>query len=214
MKQGQGEGRESPSGVPRAGCAGGVGEECPEEGRQRLQVGGMCPWSLFPGPGSPIPYEPITSARQDPVSPDLIGVLTTVCSMISLGQGFWFYFLPEGFPPLTINTFAGAMVWKAAVFTFHLGRDVEARSTSTRIPPAQLHRPVRTLRSFLNAHLLHWALSSQGKGLCLSPGLHTHPCVSTQHAPQTSVGNGQLGRCLLLLADLKCVRSSNFGTGE
>lgn len=134
VKQGQGEGRESPSGVPGVGCAGGVGEEYPEEGRQRLQVGDVCRWSLFPGPRSPIPYEPTTSAGQDPVSPDLTGVVTTVCSMISLGQGFWFYFLPVGSPPLTINTFAGATVWKAAVFTFHLGREVEARRASTRTP--------------------------------------------------------------------------------
>ena len=126
-------GVESPSGVTAVGCAGGVGEECPEQGGQCLKVGDVCPWSLFSGPGSPIRYEPTIPARQDPVPPDLTGVMTTVCSMIFFSQGFWFYFLPAGSPPLIINTFAAATVWKAAVFTFHLGREVEARrSTSTR----------------------------------------------------------------------------------
>ena len=145
VKQGQGEGWESPSGVPAVGCAGGVGEERPERGGQRLKAGDVCPWSLFSGPGSPIRYEPTIPARQDPVPPDLTGVMTTICSMIFLGQGFWFYFLPAGSPPLIVNTFPAATVWKGAVFTFHLGREVEARrSTSTGTPlPYPSHTQTR-----------------------------------------------------------------------
>lgn len=53
---------------------GGVGEECPEEGREHLEVDDLCLWSPFPGPLSPISYEPTAFDKQTLI-PQILQVL-------------------------------------------------------------------------------------------------------------------------------------------
>ena len=47
---------------------------CPEEGRKHLEVDDLCLWSPFPGPPSPIPYEPTAFAKQT-LFPQILQVL-------------------------------------------------------------------------------------------------------------------------------------------